>query len=208
MGAHVHEADLSTFNRATVVDTCALWNILASISFTRAALMAGCIFSLTSYVVYECLHKPRKLDTPEDRELQARLVAAQVRDTIKSHSLSLSDLQDVARLEARKRVGKGELSCIAFARRTGVAVLTDDTGARKLGLSELDGKRVQSSPHLFGWLVFSGRIVDGDVDRVVEEHSAMKRHRGDDYRESYREGLRIRLLVQMTPRSGSSEAGS
>ena len=204
------QADLSRFHLATVADTCAIWNVLASPRLTRAARVAGCIFSLTTYVLYECLHKPRKEDSPEDRELQNRLSAARMGELFQSHTLSLADLQDVARLEARKRVGKGELSCIAFARRTGLAVLTDDTGAQKLGVQELPNERVQSSPHLFGWLVFAGHITDADVEPIVSEHVAMRRHRGEDFRGSYREALRIRLLLRtsMTPTSGSPGTGA
>jgi hypothetical protein len=197
----VQQADLSSFHRDTVADTCATWNVLASPLLTRVAGVAGCTFSLTNYVMYECLHKPRKADTPEDRELRRRLVDAQAKKTFQAHPLSLADLQDVARLEARRRLGKGELSCIAFARRTGLAVLTDDIGAQKLALAELVIGRVQSSPHLFGWLVFAGHITDADVEPIVVEHTSMKRHRGEDFRGSYREALRIRLLLRTT--SGS-----
>jgi hypothetical protein len=199
----VVQADVSIFHRDAVADTCAVWNVLASPRLTRAARVAGCVFNLTTYVLYECLHKPRKEEVAEDRELQRRLSAARTGEMFKSHALSLADLQDVARLEARKRLGKGELSCIAFARRTGLAFLTDDTGAKKLGLQELDGGRVQSSPHLFGWLVFAGHISDAEVDPIVTEHASMRRHRGEDFRRNYLEALRIRLLLQ-TPAPSTS----
>lgn len=189
-------ADLSMFVSANVADTCAVWNVLASAGLFRAAMTAKCTFCVTSYVLYECLSKPRKKEIPDDRELQARLQQARQKRWFDSHSLSLADLQDVARLEARKRLGKGELSCIAFARRTGLAMLTDDTGAQKLAALEIGATRVQTSPHLFGWLVFTGRIVDGEVEVLIAEHSSLGRHRGPDYRDSYHEALRIRLLLQ------------
>jgi hypothetical protein len=202
------QADLSRFHLAMVVDTCAVWNVLASSRLTRATRVAGCNFTLTTYVVYECLHKPRRESTPEDRELQERFFAARTGEMFQSHALSLADLQDVARLEARKRVGKGELSCIAFALRTGLAVLTDDCGAQKLGIQELANDRVQSSPHLFGWLVFCGHITDTDIEPIISEHVAMGRHRAEDFRESYCEALRIRLLLRTRSSSGPPGTGS
>ena len=90
---------------------------------------SGCGFCLTSFVYYECLIKPRKKQETADQELQRRLIAAMEQKEIEPYSIDIADLQEVIVLENRKRVSKGELSSIAFAKKTRQAFLTDDQGA-------------------------------------------------------------------------------
>jgi len=67
--------------------------------------------------------------------------------------ISVRRLAEVELLESRTRLGKGELSSIAFAMKIGHAIITDDKEARKL--AETSGHALtQTTPHLFAWLIF------------------------------------------------------
>src|SRR5262249_50126946 len=127
------EIDPSHFYLLNVVDTCAVWHVLSSKMLYETALAAGCTFSCTAFVAYECLTKPRtKKITPEQEELRRRLQAEQAHERFRSYHLDLDELLEVEILEKRKNLGKGELSSIAFAKRTRQALHTDDQKARKL----------------------------------------------------------------------------
>jgi len=65
---------------------------------------------MTAFVHYECLAKPRTSPTEADFELRERLKQEQSRGKFASHSCSIGDLQAIADLESRKKLGKGELS--------------------------------------------------------------------------------------------------
>lgn len=186
--------DPSCFHPLNVADTCSLWNVLSSLRLYSVACDAGCSFCCTVFVLYEGLHKPRKVSSPEDQELVSRLERQHQRGSIVAYSLDVADLQDLAVLESRKRVSKGELSSIVFARKTRQAFLTDDQGARKLAEAVLVGGMTQTTPHLFGWLIFSGRLGDGDKDQVIEDHERLKRPLRKYLEEMYIEGLRCRSL--------------
>ena len=164
--------DPRSFHRVNMVDTCAVWNILSSNKLYEAAFQAGCIFSCTGFVIYECLVKPRKNTDPHDVVLQRRLVETRKNGRFSTFNLDVEDLQEVDILERRKKLGKGELSSIAFAKRTNQALLTDDQGARKLG-QEVIPDHVQTTPHLFGWLLFEGILKDSDKDIVMAEHESL-----------------------------------
>jgi predicted nucleic acid-binding protein len=88
-----------------------------------------------------------------------------------AQTFDLEDLRTLALLENRKRSGRGELSTIAFAMRFGTAVLTDDQKARKFASHE--GHAVQTTPHLFSWLIFKGDLGDSDKFVVISEHCAL-----------------------------------
>ncbi len=109
--------DPSKFCLLNVADTCAIWNVLSSQLLYSVARVAGCEFCCTSFVRYECLSKPRKNHDHGDQELQRRLKTKLQQNEIKSYSIEIADLQDVMVLESRKRVSKGELSSIAFAKK-------------------------------------------------------------------------------------------
>jgi len=119
--------------------------------------------------MYECLHKPRSNCSERDTELQKRLNNERNAGLFKSYSLVVEDLQEVEILERRKRLGKGELSSIAFAKRTGQAFLTDDQKAQRLAHEVMPGL-VQTIPHLFGWLLFQGTLKDSEKTTVIAEH--------------------------------------
>ncbi len=99
-------------------------------------------------------------------------------------------------LERRKKLGKGELSSIAFAKGTGQAFLTDDQKARKLALEVLPGQ-VQTTPHLFGWLLFEGTLNDSDSASVIAEHEQVNLPLGQYFKEIYETVQRYRSYSGM-----------
>jgi hypothetical protein len=190
--------DVSRFEKLVVADTCSVWNVLSSRVLHRHGVAVGCCFSITTFGLYECLFKPRKTVVAADVELKRRLEAARVAGQFQSYPLDVEDLQDVALLERRRRLSKGELAAIAFARKTRQAFLTDDQGARALAASAMDPHLVQTTPHLVGWLVFIGRIGDSDIGGIIEEHESLKRPLRPHFRAMYEEGMRCRLMTSST----------
>lgn len=185
--------DPSKFHLVNVADTCSVWNILSSARLHAAAKEARCEFCITGFVRYECLTKPRKRElTSADTELVRRLVQEQGRGGFVAHSCDIGDLQAVKILESRKRLGKGELSSIAFAMKIGQAVITDDMKARKL--AEDSGHALtQTTPHLFAWLIFKGRLGDSDKGTVIEQHKEMKQPLAPHFETAYEMALQCRL---------------
>lgn len=181
-----------------IADTCAVWNVLASRALHRACIAAGFEFALTDFVLYECLHKPRKTNSDAAERLRERLKVARRDNQFRNVGLSVEDLQAVGQLESRKRLSKGELSGIAFAMRAAVGFQTDDQGARKLATAVLSAERVQTTPHVLGWLFFQGRLVDSDLAGIIEEHEAHERPLRPHYETMYEEAMRCRLLVRQT----------
>jgi len=159
--------DPSRFVTSNVVDTCAVWNLLRSLCLYAASLSAGCNFVITSYVEYECLRKPRTRFRPSDVELILRLKEAQATSQFTKFSCDLSDLESL--LEQRRRLGRGELSSIAFGMKFQQSVLTDDQKARRFA-DEAGHKAVQTTPHLFSWLIYSRQLADSDKDTVISQH--------------------------------------
>jgi len=186
--------DPSRFHLGNITDTCSVWNVLSSSTLYRAAISAKCVFACTACVLYECLHKRRKVSRPEDGELQRRLEAERESGRFQVFSPSLEDVQDPRVLAMRERLGKGELSVIALALGTGQAMMTDDQGARAAAEELMESDRVQTTPHLFGWLLFDNHLGDcdkGDVTREHEELRASPLTRWLD--EMYRWSLQCRL---------------
>lgn len=186
--------NVSIFEKNVVVDTCSVWNVLSSSALHYNSLAVGCCFSITSFVLYECLHKPRKSERTADAELKRRLVIAREKGQFVSYALDVEDLQDVALLEQRMKLSKGELAAIAFARKTRQAFLTDDQGARTLAATAMDQRLVQTTPQLLGWLVFSGYISDSDIDGIIKEHESLGRPLRSFFRNMYEEGMRCRAM--------------
>jgi predicted nucleic acid-binding protein len=189
--------DPSQFHLVNVSDTCAVWNVLSSVRLYGAAKEAHCEFCITSFVRYECLVKRRKAPTVAEIDLMERLEKEQARGAFAAHSCSISDLQAVELLESRKRLGKGELSSIAFAMKIGHAIITDDKKARKL--AETSGHALtQTTPHLFAWLIFKGYLGDGDRATVIEQHQAMERPLAPHFDAAYSMALQCRLNATRT----------
>lgn len=177
--------DPSRFHLLNVADTCAVWNVLSSIRLYNAAKEARCLFCITDFVRYECLAKARKgPPSAADSELMSRLNRERSRGHFESHACTIEDLQSIALLERRRRLGKGELSSIAFAMKIRQAVITDDQKARKLA-AEVGHAMTQTTPHLFGWLYFRGHLGDSDLALVVAQHEAMDQDLTRHFHDSY-----------------------
>lgn len=185
--------DPSKFYLVNVADTCSVWNVLSSRILHSAAKQARCEFCITTFVHYECLRKRRKnTPTVAETELMQRLTLEQRSGGFLAHSCSIGDLQAIKLLESRKRLGKGELSTIAFAMKIGQAVITDDMKARKL--AEHSGHtKIQTTPHLFSWLIFNGRLGDSDKRSVIDQHKNMNRPLAPHFETAYEIALQCKL---------------
>ena len=184
----------SNFVKLNVADTCSIWNILSSKVFLNAAKSAKCVFCCTAFVQYECLDKPRKSKSVKEAELQKRLKLEQSKDQFKVYHLELEDLLDVDVLQKRKSLGKGELSSIAFAKRTRQSFLTDDQGARELANTTLDSNQVQTTPQLFGWLIYERFLNDEDKNKVIEQHLYFDRPLSPYLETMYKRALELTLM--------------
>jgi hypothetical protein len=184
--------DPSKFHLINVADTCSVWNVLSSVRLHAAAQEARCDFCITTFVKYECLFKPRKAITPAQKTLMHRLEAEQKRGSFKDHACDIQDLQSIQLLENRKKLGKGELSSIAFAMKIGQAVITDDKKARKLA-TDAGHSLAQTTPHLFSWLIFTGRLTDSDKNVVISQHKEMGGPLAPHFDRAYEMALQCKL---------------
>lgn len=184
--------DPSKFHPVNVADTCSVWNILSSPRLNTASKEARCDFCVTSFVQYECLIKPRKSILPSEQILMDRLRAEQRRGSFQAHSCSIEDLQAIKILEKRKNLGKGELSSIAFAMKIRQGFLTDDRKAWQLA-KDSGHPFSQTTPHLFSWLIFSGKLSDGDKDVVISQHVEAGRQIAQHLQTAYEMALQCRL---------------
>ena len=190
--------DPSKFHRINVADTCSVWNVLSSVRLYNASKEASCDFCITDFVRYECLVKPRTTPNAAEQALIGRLTREQSRGAFKAHACSIDDLQVVELLERRKKLGKGELSSIAFAMKIRQAVITDDQKARKL--AEAAGHPlVQTTPHLFSWLIFTGRLGDSDKALVIQQHEEMDQDLTPHFERAYEMALVCKLNQQSRP---------
>jgi hypothetical protein len=192
--------NVAEFEKLNVVDTCSLWNILASRILSVTAEAVGVKLCSTTFVRYECLHKPGP-PRPERQELQKRLRGRVASGSIQFHPIDIEDLQELEILQNRKRVSVGELSVIIFARKTRQAVLTDDIGAQKLARKELGAALVQSTPHLFAWLYFNSHMNDSDKDQIVTDLQALGRSLHPHLNAYHTEAQRCRALANQSSRS-------
>ncbi len=193
--------DPTRFHKHNVTDTCAIWNLLASTAFYGTARAVGCCFSCTLFVVYECLYKPRsKTPSREEEDLRERFRKEHERRAIQSYRIAIPDLQAVEILANRKRISKGELSTIVFAMQTRQAFLSDDQGAIKLALTELDQTMVQSTSLLFGWLFFHDHLADHQKEQIISELEAHGRNMRQHYEEAYNRALQFKLIAQTNTR--------
>jgi predicted nucleic acid-binding protein len=104
----------------------------------------------------------------------------------------LSDLEKL--LEHRERLGKGELSSIAFAMKFRQAVLTDDQKARRLA-SNAGHDMVQTTPHLFSWLIYNGQLADSEKDTVISQHRELDGILEKHFEDAYLLALRYRAAM-------------
>jgi len=184
----------SVFNKLNVADTCSIWNILSSKLLLQATKAAKCVFCCTAYVQYECLDKPRKSISSKDTELKTLLKKEQEQENFSVYHLDIDDLLDIEVLQERMNLGKGELSSIAFAKKTRQAFLTDDQGARKLASTTLETNNIQTTPHLFGWLIYERFLSDDDKDKVIIQHESFNRPLKKYFEKMYNRALKYKLM--------------
>ncbi|UXD71080.1 hypothetical protein MUK51_07240 [Sphingobacterium faecium] len=189
-------SDITQLKLYNVMDSCSVWNILLSPTIYRASILAGCYYSFTNYVKYECLIKRRgterentSIDKLEKEIFDKRFTAC---------NITIEDLQEIEILENRKKLGKGELSSIVFAKKAKLAFMTDDKKARKLGIEILGKEFVQTTPHLVGFCFYKRYLLDGDFGHLINEHTATLRGNWGDLSQffelAYETSLRIQLM--------------
>jgi predicted nucleic acid-binding protein len=195
--------DVTTFIKLNVIDTCSIWNLLSSDRLYRASIDSSCSFCCTAYVNYESLLKARKQSKASDEALKKRLVKEKKAGQFVSCDISIDDLQDVEILEKRQNLGKGELSSIAFAKKTKQAFLTDDQKARLLSESYIGLENTQTIPQLFGWLLYNNTITDSDKDTIIMQHEALDGTLKKYFDEIYKNALEKRLMQVTTSPVGA-----
>jgi hypothetical protein len=159
--------------------------------------------SSTRFVKYECLHK-RGANSPEWIELRKRLLMRVSANEIMFCDIELEDLQEVASLEARLAISKGELSCIAWAKRTVQSFFSDDKKAKLLAGSVLDDESIQDTPHLCAWLCIHGSIHEHDEVQIKADLKSLNRPLDPHISNAFRRALEIRLMNEMQRQSGQS----
>lgn len=185
--------NIKEFYRYNIIDSCSISNLLSSRKFYMAAINSGCEFHCTSFIIYECLYKNPKTERATLLEFRGRLNEAISKGNFKKHDISVEDLQEIEVLQKRKRLSKGELSAMVFAKKTGQAFMTDDQKARVLASEYIGCSKVQTTPHLFGWLFYTGILIDGDKAIILEEHVKMERPLAEYLEKMYRDALQLRL---------------
>jgi predicted nucleic acid-binding protein len=185
----------SVFYLHNVTDTCSVWNVISSKKVYRAVKSTEVVFYCTDFVIYECLYKPRGCEDDFDKELVKRLTKIREDGDFLSYSLDIEDLQSIELLRARKRLGLGELSSIAFAMKTRQAFLTDDQPARKFAQQFPAIVAVQTVPHLLSWLFYDGKLTDSDKNEIINEHEEVGRGLSKFFELAYMEALRCRLMA-------------
>jgi hypothetical protein len=182
--------------KIALADSCSVQNLLSSATLHEACCRHEFHFAVTKYCLYECLDKPRKTNSDGDVAIRQRLREARSKGLFPEHALSVEDLQEAALLRLRRRVGAGELSTIALAKRFGIGMQTDDDRAEKLAAEVLPPERTQTTPHVLGWLFFHGHLADDELPRLIEEHSEVGRTLADRFRAAHAEASRARGLTQ------------
>ena len=190
--------------RVNITDTCAIWHLVGSMTLFKAARRMNVSFIITNTVFYECFTKSRgRAASVQHQALRDRLETHVNQDEVKRIDLTIDDLQELitlARLRGvDKRLGHGEMSCAALARRWRAAVLTDnrkDFGAIKGLVDEC----LQTTPRLLGWLYLEGRLTDADVGDVLSEHYNSGGQMSQVYQRAYYEACEKRLSRQTSTR--------
>jgi hypothetical protein len=143
----------------------------------------------------------------KEEELRERFRKEHERHSISSYKISIEDLQTVELLSNRKKLSKGELSSIAFAIQTRQSFLSDDKGALKLALTELDTTMVQSTSLLFGWLFFHDHLADHQKEEIILELEAYGRYMRPHYEDAYKQALKFKLMARSNQSDQSLQSG-
>lgn len=188
--------DISILLRHNVIDCCSVWNILTSNRIYSASMEAGFNFLFSNYVEYECLYKKRTGTNIND--LRLKLKKEMEKKKINCFKLSIDDLQEIAALEERKRLGIGELSSIALAKKLNQTFLTDDKKARELGEIILGKHKVQTTPRIVGVFFYHRFLIDSDISVIIDEHQSSLTSKWGDltrfFNDMYQESLRRRSM--------------
>jgi hypothetical protein len=187
--------DPACFSRVSIVDTCAVWNMLSSKKLNQAAIQAKLTFCITPVVLYECLQKTRSTVTEQQEFLMTRLRNERAAGRFPVEECSLEDLLTVS-AKAPGKLGSGELSCMATAYRIrSIAVMTDEKLARKYSEEKL-GLLIETTPRLYGYLHYHHHLNDGDHAEVIGEHEKFeKRPLTKFFTEAYHVALRTKLMI-------------
>lgn len=162
--------DVRTFALVSAIDTCSVWNLLSSRRLLMAALAKQRWFLVADYVRYEALVRPRTRSTTGELTLQTEFrERLQQKRGFEAARISIADLLPIANLPEVRKLGRGEIATMALARKIRAGVLTDDQGARKAA-PKVGAEPAQTTPQLFGWLLYEGALSDGDVSTVIAEH--------------------------------------
>ena len=170
-----------SFSLVNITDTCAIWNLVGSMTLFKTARRMKVSFVITNTVFYECFIKSRgQAPSAQHQELRDRLETHINQDKVGQIALAIDDLQVIITLARQlgvdKRLGQGEISCAALARHWGAAVLTDNRREFK-AIKELVDGRLQTTPRLLGWLYLDGHLTDSDVGDVL--FGALQQRRPD-----------------------------
>ena len=191
-----------SFGPVSVTDTCAIWHLVGSRTLFGAARHRRLSFVITNTVYYECFVKSRsKAPSANHKILRERLARRIEQGEVDQLKVTVDDLRDVisaARQQGSdKRLGCGEISCAALARRLRQAVLTDNKRDFRAIEKLVDGL-LQTTPRLLGWLYIVGRLTDGDIKDVIKEHCSSGGQMSRIYEQAHREACEQRLMRQVS----------
>lgn len=189
--------DPAHFARASVVDTCAVWNMLSSQRLNQAAIQAKLHFCITPVVLYECLQKPRPSITADQELLMTRLRRERASGRFPVQECNLEDLLAISE-NAPGKLGSGELSCIATAYRIrSIAVMTDEKLARNFAQGRL-GLSVETTPRLYGYLHYHLHLGGADHAHVIAEHERFERRPLTQFfNQTFDDAMRCRLMANL-----------
>ena len=193
-----------SFILVNITDTCAIWHMAGSMTLFETARRLNVSFVITGTVFYECFIKSSgRAPSTQHQELRDRLETHINQDKVTRIDLTIDDLQDLItfarQLGFDKRLGQGEISCAALARRWGTAVLTDNKKDFK-AIEGLVVGRLQTTPRLLGWLYLDGHLTDPDVSDVISEHYNSGGQMSQVYTLAHSEACAMRLARQTSTR--------
>ncbi|MDF5729101.1 MAG: hypothetical protein PUP92_14000 [Rhizonema sp. PD38] len=73
--------------------------------------------------------------------------------------------------------------------------LTDDQKARKLASKVMESDKVQTMPHLLGWLFFVNYLNDNDFHSIISEYKQLERPLEKYFLEVYEMVLEFKLKI-------------
>lgn len=162
---------IENFLLHNVIDTCSINNLISSKKLFNSSILCKCVFIVTDSVYFECLLKPWKKNKNNKTELQKRIQEAFSSLRFEKHQISLDDLFNPEMMNLLNHLGKGEVSSIILAKKYQIAFLTDDQKARKYAEDILGKEKVQTVPHLSGWMFFKRVLIDSDLQEIITEHN-------------------------------------